>query len=102
MIYQEDHFTTNDGSILVGAITVDDNDNYQIHYRGQANVYLQLLDLDAAKVLKRLGSYSNFELAQLLYSQGRPEQARDAMIEFAKVQPEKAKWWLDRWADPPE
>jgi len=100
MIYQEDHFTTNDGSILVGAITVDDNDNYQIHYRGQANVYLQLLDLDAAKVLKRLGSYSNFELAQLLYFQGRLEQAREKMKFFTADQPEKAQWWLHKWPIP--
>jgi len=100
MIYQEDHFTANDGSILVGAITVDDNDNYQIHYRGQANVYLQLLDLDAAKVLKRLGSYSNFELAQLLYFQGRLEQAREKMKFFTADQPEKAQWWLQKWPLP--
>jgi hypothetical protein len=92
----------NGGSKLVGPITAVDDENYQIHYLGQAHVLLQLLALDAVYVLKLVESNDPFELAQLLYSQGRPEQARDAMIEFAKVQPEKAKWWLDRWADPPE
>ncbi|MDE0585217.1 MAG: serine/threonine-protein kinase [Planctomycetota bacterium] len=99
-IGQEVRLAANYGSDLVGAITVDENDNYQIHYRGQANVYLQLLDLDAAKVLKRLGSYSNFELAQLLYFQGRLEQALEKMKFFTADQPEKAQWWVEKWLLP--
>ena len=96
-IGQEVRLAANYGSDLVGAITVDENDNYQINYRGQAHVNLQLLDLDADYVLKILGSDSNFELAQILYFQGRLEQAREKMTLFAADQPEKALWWLQKW-----
>ena len=89
-------------SKLVGTIATVDNENYQIHYFGQAHVLLQLLALDAVNVLELVGSNDPFELAQLLYLQGHDKQARDAMIEFAKVQPEKANWWLTKWLKPPE
>ena len=85
-------------SKLVGTIATADNENYQIHYLGQAHVLLQLLALDVADVLKLVGSKNNFELAQLLYLQGRLEQARDVMELVAEEQPKKAKWWLDEMA----
>jgi hypothetical protein len=89
-------------SKLVGSITTADNENYQIHYLGQAHVLLQLLALDVADVLKLVGSKNNFELAQLLYLQGRLEQARDVMELVAKEQPKKAEWWLEKWPELPE
>ena len=42
----------------------------------------------------------NFELAQLLYFQGRLEQAREKMKFFTADQPEKAQWWLQKWPLP--
>ena len=64
----------NGGSKLVGSITTVDNENYQIHYLGQAHVLLQLLALDAVDVLELVGSKNNFKLAKLLYLQSRLEQ----------------------------
>ena len=96
-IDQEVSLTVNDGSKLVGAITVVDNANYQIHYLGQAHIPFQLLDLDAAGVFELVGSDSNFEWAQFLYLQGRLAQARKKMGLFAADQPKKARWWLREW-----
>jgi len=96
-INQEVSLTANDGSTLVGAITVVDNANYQIHYLGQAHIPFQLLDLDAAGVFKLVGSDSNFEWAQFLYLQGRLAQARKQMGLFAADQPKKARWWVQEW-----
>jgi len=94
---QEVTLIANDGGKLVGAITVVDNANYQIHYLGQAHIPFQLLDLDAAGVFKLVGSDSNFEWAQFLYLQGRLAQARKKMGLFAADQPKKARWWLREW-----
>ena len=101
-IDQEVTLTANDGGKLVGAITVVDNANYQIHYLGQAHIPFQLLDLDAAGVFELVGSDSNFEWAQFLYLQGRHVQARAKMKGFKADQPKKANWWLTKWLKPPE
>ena len=103
LINHEVSFITNGGSTtLVGTITVESNDNYQIHYLGQAYVSLKLLDLDVVTVLKLMGSNDPFELAQLLYLQGRLIPARYAMGLFVADQPDKAQWWLDKWPEPPK
>jgi serine/threonine protein kinase len=99
-IDQEVRLIAIDGSKLFGTITVVDNENYQIHYLGQAHIPLQLLDLDADEVFKLIKSDSNFELAQFLYLQGRHEQARTNMRLFAADQPKKAQWWLKKWPKP--
>ncbi|MBT4465098.1 MAG: hypothetical protein HOD03_00250 [Planctomycetes bacterium] len=99
-IDQEISLIASDGSELFGAITVVDNENYQIHYLGQAHIPLQLLDLDADEVFKLIKSDSNFELAQFLHLQDRSEQARKKMKLFAADQPKKAQWWLKEWAKP--
>lgn len=101
-IDQEVTLTANDGGKLVGAITIVDNANYQIHYLGQAHIPFQLLDLDAAGVFELVGSDSNFEWAQFLYLQGRHAQARAKMKGFKADQPKKANWWLTKWLKPPE
>jgi hypothetical protein len=101
-IDQEVTLTANGGGKLVGAITVVDNANYQIHYLGQAHIPFQLLDLDAAGVFELVGSDSNFEWAQFLYLQGRHAQARAKMKGFKADQPKKANWWLTKWLKPPE
>ena len=102
-IDQEVSLAVNGGSELVGFITAVDNENYQIHYQGQAHVPLQLLDLNVVEVLKLMGRKEPFALAQLLYLQGHLDKARVEMGLVAADQYEEAQWWLGKWPKlPPE